>query len=123
MVRFRRNNAKDPGASFNSARNLGNFSDTVIVTDETIGGRDRADVYKVTFLQRSYAAIAITGLQEDVDVDVFDNKRNRVGRLQESGIRREFSAGETPAGVYYIRVYPATSSTTSYKLTVLSISY
>lgn len=111
------------GNSFRAARDLGAFADRSIIIDDAVGVNDRSDYYRLRISRSSYAAIALTGLKANADLELFDARFRRIGALNNPGTRREFSAGgNTPAGVYYLRVFPRGAGDTTYRLTILTIT-
>lgn len=111
------------GNNFRAARNLGTFTDTNVTFDDAIGGNDRADFFRFRVARSSFAAIALTGLRANADIDIFDNRQRRIGGLNNLGNRREFTFGQnTPGGLYYLRVFPRGAGNTTYRLTVFTIT-
>lgn len=122
MARIKTTQIDGAGNTFGTARSLGIFRDSSVIIDDFVGSSDRADFFKIKFARRSYAAISVAGLESNVDVDIFDIRKRRVGRLNNSGTRREFSASaNSPAGTFYLKVYPKGAGETKYRLTVLTV--
>jgi hypothetical protein len=108
------------GNSFNQAYILGNFANTTRTIKEFVGNSDKADFYKLSLKRSSFATISMIGLKANADIEVYDRNRRLIGRLNNTGNERELSAGDTPAGIYYLKVYPE-SGGTDYRLTVHTV--
>jgi hypothetical protein len=120
MARARGTLLENAGNSFRRSQNLGRFSDTAVIVEGSVGSSDKADFFKITLLNRSYASIMLSDLQSNLDVELYDRNRRLVGRLNQPSTRREYSSGDTPSGEYYLKVYPRGNGTSTYKLTILT---
>jgi hypothetical protein len=122
MARLKSTQIDTAGNTFGTARSLGIFRDSSVIIDEFVGSSDKADFFKIKFARRCYAAISVTGLESNADVDIFSSSKKRVGRLNNAGTRREFSASaSSPAGTFYLKVYPKGGGDTQYRLTILTV--
>lgn len=109
------------GGKFGKALDLGRFRNRTRIVRDSIGGGDRGDMFKINLVRSSYSAIALTGLRRNADIALFDENRNLFSRLENKGRNNEITAGPTPAGIYYIKVYPKGGGKTDYELTVFSV--
>jgi hypothetical protein len=114
---------RDPGNNFRNAKRLGNFVNRVEVIDGRIGGSNTGDMYRINILKRSIATIALTNLSANADIETYDSKRRFIRRFDNEGIDREYTSGDTPSGVYYIKVIPKSGGATDYRLTILTVDF
>lgn len=109
------------GNTLEQALNLGTFTNRTRSIREFVGRRDPADFYKIKFARSSYTVISLTNLRNDVDVATLNSSGRQLQLLDNSGRRSELAYGFTPAGTYYLKVFPAGNKNSSYKLTVHSV--
>jgi len=122
MVRVKSSQLDIAGNSFKQAYDLGKFSDTSVVVDDFVGNSDKADFFKLTINKSSFGIISLTGLQANADFELYNSKKKLLGREDNLGTKREFSSGNTPKGVYYLKVFPRGDGDTTYRLTVLTVT-
>jgi hypothetical protein len=109
------------GNTLRRAFNLGTFSNRTRSVRDEVGASDRADFYKIRLTRSSHTVLSLTGLRRDVDLATYDSRGRLLARFENPGRRAELSYGTTAPGIYYIKVFPGTNQTSTYKLTLHSV--
>lgn len=98
-----------------------------IVRNDSIGGTDPTDFYALRLNHRSSLRLNLRGLSANADLEIVqDQNRNGVVDLGEvvassraSGTKAEAIAIDgLGRGIYYVRVFPKTEDSTTYRLTL-----
>ncbi len=103
--------------SFVRAADLGFIDDAIQVTDE-LSRTDRLDYINFTIRRDATVAIDVSGMTENVDLEVFNEKRRRIGRSANRSTEHETFTDTLQAGEYTLRVRSRTTMTTPYTLNV-----
>lgn len=109
------------GNTLGQALDLGTFNNRTRSIRESVSRRHPADFYKIKFARSSYTVISLTNLQADVDVATYDSRGRQLQLMDNPGQQSELGYGFTPAGTYYIKVFPAGRQASSYKLTIHAV--
>lgn len=109
--------ARDPGATFNSAHDLGNISRGNRNWNDFAGSSDANDYYRFELGENGNFHLRLNGLSSDLDVSLFDRSGNFITSSTRSGSTSESIDNFLQAGTYYARVYPFSGSS-SYNLSV-----
>lgn len=88
-------------------------------TNGFVGGTDVADWWKVSLSAGQTLEATLTGLSQDIDIQVYDPSLNFVGGSYLGGSASEsvvFNSGS--GGTWYVKVYPYASAQSSYTVRV-----
>lgn len=105
------------GDSREAAIDLGAVDGTRAVNGY-VGGTDRVDYYRFELTQAAEVDLALTGLQQDIDLYLLDAAGGQLARSIRPGNQSEALGQTLAAGEYFIKVVPFGSNASSYRLTV-----
>jgi uncharacterized protein YkwD len=99
-----------------------------VTVQESIGGGDRSDFYRLTFTQPSRLTLTLKRSSAPVMVEVLQdlNSNGRVepaevmGRSHSTRNTHSLYLPKVPAGIFFLRVSPKANRATSYRLTAIS---
>ncbi|MFO0868577.1 MAG: S8 family serine peptidase [Pirellulales bacterium] len=109
--------AADPGATLSTALDLGTLAGTMSVAG-SVGGVDRADMYRFSLSAPTKVDVALSGLRSDIDLTLYNAAGQGLALSNKSGAAAESISRTLSAGVYYVEVAPWRTATSSYVLTV-----
>lgn len=107
--------ADGAGNSLSEARELGLLGETQSFFD-FVGTGDSTDFYRFTVKEDRNFDLSLTGLSEDIDVQLLDANGNVLGFSEAPGTNSESLAGILTAGTYFVQVYPFLSASSEYTL-------
>ena len=109
---------QDPGASIDTARDLGNISRVTSTTFDTVGiAVDSIDYYRFELSESTNFSLNLSELSSDIDVILYDRNGQSLATSDRYGNDAESIAMNLNVGTYYVRVYPWSGSS-SYSLQV-----
>ncbi len=109
------------GNSFFFSRNIGTQPRDIVVSDY-VDANDPIDLYSFNLAFDSTFDLALAGLSDDIDVELFDAFGNQIASSTSSGTASELISLTLAAGTYYINVYPGLSdAASSYTLGVTTL--
>lgn len=104
------------GNTLATARNIGTLSVSQSFSD-WVGSTDTNDYYRFDLAQASSFTLSLTGLSADADVQLLNSSGGVLASSANGGSSAEAIRSSLNAGIYYVRVYPYSGST-SYALSV-----
>ncbi|AFY42497.1 pre-peptidase C-terminal domain-containing protein [Nostoc sp. PCC 7107] len=84
----------------------------------SVGSADTNDYYRFTLGTASNFRLNLSGLSADADVELLNSSGVAIASSLNSGSNSESISSHLTAGNYYVRVYPYSSTTTSYNLSL-----
>ncbi|BBD58390.1 peptidase [Nostoc sp. HK-01] len=84
----------------------------------SVGSTDLNDYYRFTLGSASNFSLNLSGLSADADVELLNSSGVAIASSLNSGSSSESISSHLTAGNYYVRVYPYSSTTTSYNLSL-----
>jgi trimeric autotransporter adhesin len=112
--------ADSAGNTLAAARNLGVLTGSRAI-QEFVGSTDTNDYYRFTLSSSSYFTLNLNGLGADADVQLLNASGTPLITSSDNGVDAEAISATLAAGIYYVRVYPYTGSTT-YNLSLSAIA-
>ena len=113
---------EQPGESFQTAINLGQFTGEVVRTDEVGFSkgiyRNTNDFYTFQTDKESAFVLFLDNLLQDANIDLYGSEEEVINQSKNSGIERESIVTTLDPGTYYVRVYPQGASRTDYRLSL-----
>jgi|GEM_PF-1758817 len=111
--------AVDPGNTFDTALELGEYSGSVSTTwSDTIGGEDTVDVFQFTISQTQQFEAVLSNLEADVDLGLFDANEELVISSETPGNVDESFGTTIEAGDYFVGVVSFDGVETAYDLDI-----
>ncbi len=108
------------GDSREAAIDLGAVDGTRAVNGH-IGGTDRVDYYRFELTRTAEVDLALTALEQDIDLYLLDAVGGQLARSIRPGNQSEDLGRTLAAGEYFIKVVPFGSNASSYRLTLDAI--
>lgn len=105
------------GNNLTDARQLGSL-EAVQTFQDWVGQADTADYYRFELDRDGDVEIQLTGLEQDIDLYIYDAAGNQLGRSIQAGQRPEAFSHTLVSGTYYALVTPYGSYASSYQLTL-----
>ncbi|ABG52967.1 Na-Ca exchanger/integrin-beta4 [Trichodesmium erythraeum IMS101] len=113
---------EQPGESFQTAINLGQFTGEVVRTDEVGFSRgiyrNTNDFYTFQTDKESAFVLFLDNLLQDANIGLYGSEEEVINQSKNSGIERESIVTTLDPGTYYVRVYPQGASRTDYRLSL-----
>lgn len=110
--------SRDPGASIDMARDLGNISRATSTTFDTVGmAADSIDYYRFELSESTNFSLNLSELNSDIDAVLYDRNGQSLATSNRYGNDAESIAMNLNVGTYYVRIYPWSGSS-SYSLRV-----
>lgn len=106
------------GDTIETARDTGRLTGSRTLR-ETIGGTDRADLFRFTLAERARVGLRLDGLSSDADLALVDAGGQWITTSDQAGTTADLIEQELRPGTYYAEVRPF-EGTTNYTLTLSS---
>lgn len=103
--------------TFANAAEFG-FIDSSLTVADNVQRRDRNDFIHFAVRRDASIDIALSGLSGDVDLDLYDGRRRRIGRAFTRGVVSESITDSLAAGDYYVRVRSKPAVDSNYLLSI-----
>ncbi|NUQ63450.1 MAG: S8 family serine peptidase [Pirellulales bacterium] len=103
------------GDALRTAWNLGELTAPREVSG-SVGGTDSRDVFRFDLNRRTEVRLGLDGLQQDVDLFLYDGKGKLLGRSTSAGRQAESIRRTLGQGTYYVAVDPYWNFSSDYRL-------
>jgi hypothetical protein len=112
----------DPGNSFSSAFDLGEFSRNVGRSQsDFVGNSDPNDYYRFTVSEAGNYRVRVNNLTADADLQLYNGSQVVLGSSSNAGTASDSVTSYLNAGTYYARVYSYNGANTNYTVTTESV--
>lgn len=89
--------------------------------DDTVGGTDPADVYRIRLESETKVFVGLQNLTGAVDLHLFSLSGQLLARSRNAGTQSESFSAELGAGDYYVLVFPTSSLAANYQLSMTAL--
>jgi ELWxxDGT repeat protein/VCBS repeat-containing protein len=104
----------DPNRAFNLGNNLGG----TVTYQGLVGSDDPEDYYQFSLNNRSNLSLSLANLTSDLNLELRSSTGQILQRSTLGGTSAESISSTLDVGTYYVRVFPANGSNSTYSLTV-----
>ncbi|MEH1866650.1 MAG: ELWxxDGT repeat protein [Nostoc sp.] len=110
------------GNTLATARNINTLSSTPSNFTDYVNSIDSNDYYRFDLTSNTLVDLTLTPQTADANVQILDSNGAALATSSQTGITPDIIRHSLNAGVYYIRVYPASGAATNYDLSVSATS-
>ncbi|AFY34510.1 PPC domain-containing protein [Calothrix sp. PCC 7507] len=112
----------DPGSSFSSAFDLGEFSRNIGRSQsDFVGSSDPNDYYRFTVSEAGNYRVRVNNLTADADLQLYNSSQVVIGSSSNGGTASDAVTSYLNAGTYYARVNSFNGANTNYTVTTESV--